>query len=507
MPTYQFEAMDATGQEIKDVIEAATEEEAQATIRQMGYFVTKITVKKARKAAADKRRAGKAGKGFSIGRVNVKTLTTFTRQLSILQDAGLPILRSLKILENQAKPALLGSLKNCLIDTIEEIEGGSTLSEAMAKAPKGFDRLYVNMIKAGEAGGALEVILQILRRLAEFQEASVRLRRRVRGALVYPICVITFAVLILVFILWKIVPQFEKIFKDFDTELPVMTQILVMASNIVMRYWYLLPLIPVGEWLYFKLVKSFEGGKYTIDLFKISMPIFGSLVQKNIVARTTRTLGTLVASGVPILEALHITRETAGNSIFERLYAKVHESIREGESIAQPMKASSNLSFDPMTMLAWVGILGAGLGVPVGILWFIGKVEAVRPVVTAEAMTTGATPTVNLGAVDYLIFFVTAMLFSLVGAAVIMALFYLLKMNHRILDDLVINMVDVGEETGELDTMLYKVADYFDDEVKVATETLTSLMEPLLIIVLGVMIGFIVIALFLPLITLITKLT
>ena len=167
MPTYQFEAMDATGQEIKDVIEAATEEEAQATIRQMGYFVTKITVKKARKTAADKKKAGKKGKTFAIGGVSSKTLTTFTRQLSILQDAGLPILRSLKILESQAKAR--GSLKNSLIDVSEEIEGGSTLSEAMAKSPKAFDRLYVNMIKAGEAGGALEVILQ---RLAEFQERS-----------------------------------------------------------------------------------------------------------------------------------------------------------------------------------------------------------------------------------------------------------------------------------------------------------------------------------------------
>ena len=164
MPTFQYEAMDQTGQEFKDVIEAPTQEEAQATIRQRGFFVTKISVKKGRKTAAEKKATKKKGKTFAIGGVKMKALTTFTRQLSILQDAGLPILRSLKILEQQCKP---GPLKNCLIDVCDEIEGGATLSEAMAKSPKAFSRLYVNMIKAGEAGGALEVILK---RLAEFQE-------------------------------------------------------------------------------------------------------------------------------------------------------------------------------------------------------------------------------------------------------------------------------------------------------------------------------------------------
>ena len=205
MPTYQFAAMDATGQEIKDVIEAPSQDEAQATIRQMGYFITKIAVKKSRKTAAQKK-AGARGKSFALGGVKSKVLTTFTRQLSILQDAGLPILRSLKILEQQATG---GALKNALIDVCDEIEGGATLSEAMSKAPKAFNRLYVNMIKAGEAGGSLEVILK---RLAEFQERSEALKRKVRGAMVYPIFVVTFAVGILVFIMLKIVPSFEKIF-------------------------------------------------------------------------------------------------------------------------------------------------------------------------------------------------------------------------------------------------------------------------------------------------------
>jgi len=443
MPQYQFEAMDNTGQEIKDVIEAPTEEEAQATIRQMGYFVTKISVKKSRKTPGDKKKTKKKGKTFALGRVRSKALTTFTRQLSILQDAGLPILRSLKILENQSSA---GALKNSLIDVCDEIEGGATLSEAMAKSPKAFDRLYVNMIKAGEAGGALEVILQ---RLAEFQERAEALKRKVKGALVYPVTVVTFAVLILVFIMLKIVPEFQKIFDEFEAELPAMTQILIHISYGVAHYWYLLPSIPIGVWLFVKLVRKFPPGRYGWDLFMLKIPIFGQLVEKNIIARSMRTLGTLVSSGVPILEALHITKETSGNAVFEHLYQKVHESIREGESIAQPLKDYSKPGFHPVALFFWFMFIGGPIGM----------------------------------------------------------LLYMMKLNQRIMDDMVVNMVDVGEETGELDTMLYKVADNYDEEVAVLTESLMSLMEPLLIIVLGLMVGFIVIALFMPLISLITSLS
>ncbi len=442
MPQFQFEAMDATGQEIRDVIEAPSEEEAQATIRQMGYFVTKISVKKSR-AAKDQKKGKKKGKTFSLGRVGSKQLTTFTRQLSILQDAGLPILRSLRILEQQAKP---GALKNCLIDVCDEIEGGATLSEAMSKSPKAFDRLYVNMIKAGEAGGALETILQ---RLAEFQERSQSLKRKVKGALIYPVAVVTFAVGILTFIMLKIVPAFQKIFEDFGAELPWMTQILITGSYLTLHYWFLLPGIPISIWLFVKLLRKFGPGRYGWDMFMLKLPIFGALIEKNIVARTMRTLGTLVASGVPILEALHITRETSGNAVFENLYAKVYDAIREGETIAQPMKDHCRPGFHPMALFFWFFFVAG----PVGVLM------------------------------------------------------YLMKFNQRILDDMVINMVDVGEETGELDTMLYKVADVYDEEVAVLTESLTRLMEPLLIIVLGGIVGFIVIALFLPLISLIQNLT
>jgi type IV pilus assembly protein PilC len=442
MPTFQFEAMDPAGKEIKDVIDAASQDEAEATIRQMGYYVTKITAKKQKKQAEKKAGGGGKGKSFVIGGVKSKELTTFTRQLSILQDAGLPILRSLKILENQQKP---GKLKNTLIDVCEDIESGSTLSEAMSKCPKVFDRLYVNMIKAGEAGGALEVIL---RRLAEFQEKAQSLKRKVKGAMVYPIVVILVAVGIVVFIMLKIVPAFTKIFKDFDATLPPMTVLLIDMSNWIKDYWFVLPLIPTAIVLMVKLITKFKPGRMGWHLFLLKFPIFGQIIEKNIVARTTRTLGTLVASGVPILEALNITRETSGNAMFEQMFQRIYDSIREGESIAKPMREYSKTKFHFVAAFFWF-------------------------------------------------FFIP----------IIGVLIYVMRASQRVVDDLVVNMIDVGEETGELDQMLYKVADNYDEEVDVLTESLVSLLEPLLIVVLGVIVGFIVIALFLPLVTLIQKLS
>ncbi|MDC0936215.1 type II secretion system F family protein [Pirellulales bacterium] len=442
MPTFQFEAMDSTGAEIKDVIDAATEEDAQATIRQMGYFVTKISVKKARKKSEAGGGGGKK-RGFVFGGVRSKDLTAFTRQLSILQDAGLPILRSLRILGNQSKA---GRLKYSLEDTCDAIEGGDTLSEAMMKAPKCFDRLYVNMIKAGEAGGALELILQ---RLADFKERSESLKRKVKGAMIYPVVVILVAVAILTFIMIKIVPSFVEIFADFELELPAMTVALIAVAEWCQVYWYLIPGIPITIWLMIKLIRKFKAGRMGWDQFIIKVPVFGSLIEKNIMARTSRTLGTLVASGVPILEALNITRETAGNAVFERMFAKISERIREGDAIAEPMKEYSKLSFHPVSLFFWIAFMGGPIGV----------------------------------------------------------LIYMMKYRQRVVDDIVVNMVDVGEETGELDTMLYKVADTYDEEVAVLTDGLTKLMEPLLIIFLGGAVGFIVIALFLPLVDLINGLS
>jgi type IV pilus assembly protein PilC len=413
MPTYKFEAMDTSGEEVKDEIEATNEEEAQQKIKQMGYFVTKLTAVGGGKTKGKKKKAGykKSKKTFVIGGVKTKHLTLFTRQFSVLQDAGLPVLRALRILEKQMKAS---ALKNALIDVVEDVESGSTLSEAFGKHPRAFDRLYVNMVKAGEAGGALEVILQ---RLAEFKEKSQTLKRKVIGAMVYPAVVITAAVGILIFIMVAIIPKFEKIFREFGLKLPALTQFLIDVSMWCSKYWWSLPLVPLGIWLLFKLIRLSRAGNYALDRMTLWIPIVGKIVEKTIVARTMRTLGTLVSSGVPILESLSIVRETANNAVFERMFQRVYESIREGDTIADPLRES------------------------------------------------------------------------------------------RLVDDMVTNMVEVGEETGDLDTMLYKIADFYDEEVDTAVKSLISLLEPIMIIVLGGIIGTIVVALFLPMLGLLEGLS
>ncbi|MBQ3389421.1 MAG: type II secretion system F family protein [Thermoguttaceae bacterium] len=441
MPKYKVEAIDAKGQGFTDVIDAKDENEANATLRAAGYHVTKISLHKDR--TAEKKKKNKSGKTFSFGRVNSKILRDFTRNLSILQDAGLPILRSLNILMQQSKP---GALRNALIDVCNEIESGSSLSESMAKSPKAFNRLYVNMIKAGEAGGALETILQ---RLAEFLERSESLKAQIKSALTYPISILTFALGILIFIMTKIVPQFVTIFKDFDIELPALTKFLMATSNACIQYWYLIPGIPFMIWLFIKVTTSFKYMKFGWDLFLLKVPVFGPLFEKNVVARTTRTLGTLIQSGVPILEAIHITKETSQNAVFERMYQLILEAIREGDTIANPMKKNAAPPIHPACIFYFFCFLGGPIGV----------------------------------------------------------LIFLTKFKDKILGDMVVNMVDVGEETGELDKMLYKVADVYDEEVQTYTDQLMSMLEPLMIIFLGGMVGTIVIAIFLPMITMIENLS
>ena len=418
MPSYKYEAMDHAGAEVTGTIEAESEAEAQQEIREQDLFVTKITEdgrkKKKKKDKGDKKggpRRRKAGGGLSIGGVGAKQLCTFTRQLSTLQDAGLPILRSLMILEGQSKP---GPLKNSLIGVIEDIEGGSTLSEAMAKQPKAFDDLYVNMVKAGEAGGALEVILQ---RLAEFKERAQSLKRKVVGAMIYPIAVITVAIAIVSGIMIFIIPKFKKIFLGFDVELPDITIMLLNFSDLFATYWWVLVISPIAFVLMIKLIKKNKTGAFVIDWIALKIPLMGKILQKSTVARTMRTLGTLIASGVPILEALTIARDTAGNNVFKRAFDNIHSAIREGESIAVPLREA------------------------------------------------------------------------------------------RIVDDIVVNMVDVGEETGALDTMMYKVAEVYDEEVAVAVDGLISMLEPIMVVVLGLIVGFIVIALFMPLVKLLNELS
>jgi type IV pilus assembly protein PilC len=413
MPTYTYEAMNSVGQAVKGEVDAGSSEEAIAKVRGMGNFPTKIKEKQAKKGG--KAQAGGGGGGGSaggggkrpksVGKVPRKLLTQFTRQLSTLIDAGLPILRSLRILEEQQKP---GPLRVGIRLVADDVEGGATLSEAMAKHPKAFDRLYTNMIRAGELGGVLDVILQ---RLADFMEKAMALKRKVIGALVYPIAVIFFALLIVTGLLVFVVPKFQEIFADMGTSLPGVTQMLLDLSEWMANFGWLYVLgFPVAMVFFFRLLRISPGGRMFVDRLKISIPLFGLIISKTAVARFARTLGTLLAAGVPILEAINITRETSGNEVYARALERVHDGIREGESFSSPLRQA------------------------------------------------------------------------------------------KIVDPMVVNMIDVGEETGELDQMLDKVADTYDDEVDVLVGSLTSLLEPVLIIVLGVIVGFIVVALFMPMV-------
>ena len=411
MPTYKYEALDTSGAEVKDSIEATNEEEASQKIKAMGYFVTKLTAGAAAKGGKKKKKTGKSRKTFTIGGVSGKMLVTFTRQFSTLQDAGLPVLRSLRILERQMKPSVL---KNSLIDVVEDVESGSSLSEALGKHPKAFNKLYVNMVRAGEAGGALEVILQ---RLAEFLEKAASLKAKVIGAMVYPLVVIFVAVAILTFIMVSIIPKFKKIFDEFGLTLPWATQTLIKVSNWMSDYWWTIPMFPLALYLLVKLIRLSRAGNYALDRAVLWVPVLGDLVEKTIVARTMRTLGTLISSGVPILEAISIVKETSNNAVFERMFQRIFESIREGETIADPLRES------------------------------------------------------------------------------------------RLVDDMVTNMVEVGEETGDLDTMLSKISDFYDEQVDTLVKALISLLEPIMIVFLGFTIGAIVISLFLPLIKLLEGLS
>ena len=424
MPKFQYEAMSASGQEVKDEVEAPTSEEAIAKIRSLGYFPTKVRQRGGAKKTASIVPGKK--KARSLGSVSTKQLTQFTRQLSTLMDAGLPILRSLRILEQQQKP---GTLRLALRGVAEEVEGGATLSEAMARYPKVFDRLFTNMIAAGEMGGVLDVILQ---RLADFMEKAQKLKRKVIGAMIYPVVVVSFAMLIVAGIMYFVVPKFKTIFVDFNATLPGPTKLLLTMSDFMVGVkrgpkdeelpmlvpgWLFLILSPVIFFVVYKLIHQFKGGRFALDVVKLKIPVLGTILTKTAVARFTRTLGTLISAGVPILEAINITKDTSGNEVYSRALERVHDAIREGESFAAPLKAT------------------------------------------------------------------------------------------KVVDGLVVNMIDVGEETGDLDKMLIKIADNYDDEVEVLVSSLVSMLEPLLVIFLGVVVGFIVVSLFLPMVSLINALT
>jgi type IV pilus assembly protein PilC len=411
MPVFAYEAINNDAQKVKGDVTADSKDQAIKLIQEKGLRPTRLQMQKdapAKRAVPGVEQAAPKKKGpLFKGGVKTAEIVTFTTQLSTLQDAGLPIVRSLNILEEQQKP---GRLKDELEAISEEVEQGSTFSEALSKYPKSFNKLYISMVKAGEAGGVLDVIL---RRLAGFMEKSQKLRKKVKGALIYPAAVITVAAAILVVIMLFVVPAFEKMFADIGQSLPAPTQLLLSTSQALQTYWFLLPGIPILLVFSMKMVARTERGGRTLDAFKLKMPVFGNIIKKSSVARFCRTLGTLIASGVPILEALRIVRDAVGNIIISNAIEDVHSSIREGDTIADPLRASG------------------------------------------------------------------------------------------IFDELLVNMIDVGEETGELDKMLMKIADNYEMDVDVAVEGMSSLLEPVLIVGLGLVVGFIVVSLFLPLVSII----
>ena len=431
MPRFNYIALDSRGQESTGVIDAPSSNEAVGQLRQAGYFPTSVTeegkgkaLAKAKGPAAKSKAvaapAAKKGGGnivlFEKKTVKSKIMMIFTRQLATLIDAGLPLLRGLTVLGKQERDPVL---KKTIYALADAVQSGSTFSESMAQHPLIFNKLYINMVKAGELGGVLELVLN---RLAEFQEKAQKVKNKVVAAMAYPVIVLIIAIVIMIFLMEFIVPKFEGIFKDMlgNKPLPPITVFVISISRGIQsmwvppQLWYTIGTVAV-IWGGYAFMKSTEGGRMFMDRMKLHTPLFGDLLRKSSISRFSRTLGTLVTSGVPILQALNITRETAGNLIIANAVTKVHDAVKEGESIVQPLEASG--VFPPM----------------------------------------------------------------------------------------VISMVDVGEETGQLPEMLLKIAEVYDDEVDNAVEGLTSMLEPIMIVFLALIVGTIVIALFMPLIEIIKQ--
>ncbi len=427
MQKFSYVAVDGAGKETRGVMEANSQSQVIAKLRGQGLFPTSIGGSGATPeptAGVQGARAALRKKGgalnleiklpaFLRGRVKPKDLMVLTRQLATLVDAGLPLLRGLRVLLRQTKnPAL----KNALETMGQSVESGSTFSESLAQHSRIFNDLYVNMVRAGEAGGVLEVVLN---RLAEFMEKGERIKNKVKGAMIYPCVVLVAATAILSFLLTSVIPRFEEIFKDLleGKKLPQITQIVIGASNIV-RHNIVVVVVLIGMVVVaINLWNKTKNGRYALDKVKLNLPMFGTLVRRSAIARFSRTLGTLLSSGVPVLQALQIVRDTAGNAVISRAIQQVHDSVKEGESMTAPMEASK--VFPPM----------------------------------------------------------------------------------------VISMVEVGEETGALPDMLIRIANTYDDEVDNAVAGLTSIIEPVMIIFLAFIVGTIVIAMFLPLVSIITSLS
>ena len=422
MAKFKFTALDAKGAETQGEIDAESQSAALTRIREKGLFPTNV-VEMGSKPAKKKTGGGGGGGGTGLkmelrmprmfSRVKPKQLMVFTRQLATLVNAGLPLLRGMRVLYKQEKnPAL----KRALGEMAESIESGSTFAEALGQHPRIFNKLFVNMVKAGELGGVLDVVLI---RLSEFMEKAQKIKSKIVSAMIYPVVVLIMSMVILTFLMIFIVPKFQDIFVDLlqGEQLPGLTRFVMSISKTMTSR---LPLVLGGIALIVVLAKLFARlrvGRFMLDRLKLQMPIFGTLIRKTAIGRFTRTLGTLMSSGVPVLQALNIVRDTVANEVISRAVGVIHDSVKEGENMAPPIES------------------------------------------------TGVFPPV------------------------------------------VVSMVEVGEETGALPEMLIKVADSYDDDVDNTVAGLTSIIEPILIIFLALVVGTIVIALFLPLISIIGKLS
>jgi type IV pilus assembly protein PilC len=408
MPIFKYEAVDSKGLLVKDRVEAESTEEAIDKIHSDGFYPTRVKQIKERHkpTTRDKKKRKGSLASITIGKINAKVINTFTRQLSTLQDAGITIVQSLTILEAQEKK---GIFKKILGDMITDIQGGDSLTVAMSKHPKAFDILYINVVNAGEIGGALDIVL---RRLATYREKMQKLKRKIIGSMTYPVAVIVIACAILVGILMFIIPKFAQMFEEMDISLPLITLTLVRVSNFMITSWYLLFGIPFALFVLYKLIGKIKTCRLVIDKLKFKIPIFGNIINKSVISKFVRTLATLISSGVPILEALNNVKYITGNLAMTRATENIHDNIREGESIAKPLRES------------------------------------------------------------------------------------------KICESMVVSMVEIGEQSGELEKMLTKVADNYDNEIDTAVESMISLIEPIMIVFLGGSVGTIVIALFMPLIKL-----
>lgn len=402
MAEFSYKALDKGGREVKGVIEASSEDVIIERLRNMGYYPLEVSIEKS-KSAASVDILALPGVRSVFHRVKNKHIMVFTRQFATLIDAGLPIIRSLAILSEQVESVVF---KEKIQQISKDIEAGGTLSDALAKHKKLFDNLYVNMVRAGEIGGVLEAVLN---KIAEFLEKRQAIIGKVRSAMMYPLVVIVLAAGIVAFILVFIVPKFKDIYDQLGAELPGPTQILVDAGNILayQTHWVIIGLVIL--FFLFKKINSTKEGKYRIDQVKLKIPVFGQLFRKTAIVRFSGTLATLITSGVPILQALDICRETSGNEVVTRALNDVYDSVKEGESIHEPLSKC------------------------------------------------------------------------------------------KVFPPLVVHMVAVGEETGAIDQMLTKVSEAYEREVDDTVNALTSILEPVLIVFLGVIVGAIVIALYLPL--------